>query len=354
MARWIRQVTLARYVAGAPIDASMFALNHAEEPQPAEGQVLLKPLALSIDPYLRGRLTGIDDFFLPQLAVGEPVASMGIARVVYSRRADVTAGDVVSGVVRWADLCLWDGRDALEDGGVLRQIDPLIGERSHALGVLGLNGLTAFFGVVCVAKPRPGSTMLVSAAAGGVGSVAGQIGRLMGAKVYGLAGFAHKRQMLIDQLGFQAALDYRSPSFPEQLSALLPNGPDVYFDNVGGAVSQIVMGAMRPGTRVIECGQISTYDDDDGGWRVDIRPVHANGLIWRGFACAHFKEFYPAALAQLGHWVKQERLIPVETRRHGLESAPAALEAVMRGNNVGKMVVILDDTLPSATGSHGA
>ncbi|WP_209045505.1 MDR family NADP-dependent oxidoreductase [Rhizorhabdus histidinilytica] len=337
-----RFVTLNRHVAGGPVEETIFSLAEGTRPAPGDGEVLLRPLALSVDPYLRGQMTGIDTFYLPQFALGQPITSLGVGRVVESRHPGFAAGDLVQGVMQWADYSLWSGSDTLKGVGALGPVDPAIDKLSHALGVYGLNGMTALFGMVGVARPEPGDTVLVSGAAGGIGAVAGQIARILGARVIGLAGSQAKCDTLVRDLGFDAALNYRSATLADDLRQAMPRGPDIYFDNVGGAVSQAVMAMMRRHTRVVECGQISTYDDENGGWTVDIRPIHANGLIWESFTTAHFAEFYPGGLAQLIHWVRAGKIKILETEHRGLEAAPRAMVGLLRGENIGKMVVTLE------------
>jgi NADPH-dependent curcumin reductase CurA len=335
---------LNSYVDGGPINETHFSLHHGTIPQLRDGQVLLRTLALSVDPYMRGCMTGLDTYFLPRFELGRPVMSLGVARVVESLNPDHSPGELVQGLMDWADHSIWSGAALVPGVGALTPLDSKIGKLSHALGVFGLNGLTAFFGILGVAKPRRGETMVLSGAAGGVGVLAGQIARILGVRVIGLAGSEMKRKVLVDQLGFDGALDYRSDNLAEDLRALAPHGPDLYFDNVGGSVSQTVMGVMRRPGRVIECGQISTYDDAGGGWTVDIRPIHANGLRWESFTTAHFNEFTPAAIAQLAHWVRAGKIIPLETEYQGLEAAPRAMVGLLRGENIGKMVVTVAET----------
>ena len=336
-----RYVTLNRYVLGGCLDAGCFDVRERQIPRPEDGQVLLKALALSADPYMRSRMTGQDTFFLPQYQLGAPIESLGVARVVESRDPNYKEGDLVQGLVEWADYSVWKGRGKLDGGGVLLPVASDIPKISHALGVYGLNGLTALFGTLHVAQPKPGETLVLSGAAGGVGTMAGQIARIMGARVVGLAGSATKCALLVNQLGFAQALDYRSPSFQNDLETTVPNGADIYFDNVGGQLSQIVMWQMRRQARIIECGQISTYEDPSGGWQVDIRPIHAKGLRWESFTTAHFQELIPGAIAQLKFWVAAGKLEVLETEYHGLESAPQAIIGIMGGGNIGKTVVTL-------------
>ena len=332
-----RSVVLNRYVSSGRLAESDFSVVPSPSP---DGDVVLETLALSVDPYLRSCMTGVETYFLPQFRLGEPPYSMGVGRVLSSRVENLRPGDVVTGVLDWSDCSGWTATDRMAGAGAeLQPVDPRIGKMSHVLGALGLNGITAFFGVLAVARPRPRETFLISGAAGGVGTIAGQIARIEGARVIGLAGSAAKCRVLVEQLGFDAALDYHSENLASELLALAPGGVDVYFDNVGGGLSQTVMATMRRPGRVIECGQIATYDDPDGGWSLDIRPIHSGSLRFESFTPLPFLEYYPGALAQLAHWIDSGRLIVLETEYEGLESAPRALVELFRGGNIGKSVV---------------
>jgi NADPH-dependent curcumin reductase CurA len=340
-----RSVHLERYALGTQVTEEHFRLRETPARPVADGDVLVETLALSVDPYLRGCMTGLDDYYVPQLALASAVHSLGVARVLESRRPGIEAGDLVVGDIDWADSSVVTAADTAArpvGGGVLRRLPATAAHPSHFLGVLGITGITAFFGVVGTARPQPGETMLISGAAGGVGSVAGQIAKIIGTRVIGLAGTAEKRDILINSLGFDAALDYRRPTLAQDICDLAPRGPDIYFDNVGGAVSQAVMSTMRRPARIIECGQISSYDDPDGGWRIDIRPIHQHGLQLQGFTPSQFREFVPGAVAQLAHWLDAGRLLALETKRYGLESAPAAFVELFRGGNVGKSIVVVN------------
>jgi NADPH-dependent curcumin reductase CurA len=311
----------------------------------ADGEVLLETVCLSVDPYLRGCMTGMTNYYIPQLDLRAPIHSLGVARVLDSRLPGYAAGELVVGSIDWSARSILSARTIAErpvGRGTLRRLTPAEDHPSRYLGVLGITGITAFFGIVGAAKPRRGETMVVSAAAGAVGSVAGQIAKILGARVIGLASSPDKRSVLVDRLGFDAALDYRSPALAQDVLKLVPDGPDIYFDNVGGAVSQAIMSTMRRPARVIECGQISSYDDQNGGWTVDIRPIHQHGLQFESFTPSHFSEFEPAAMAQLEHWLDTGRLVALETVHHGIESVPAAMLELFRGGNIGKTVVLLD------------
>jgi hypothetical protein len=321
-----------------------FAIREHDVRALGPDEVLLETLALSVDPYLRGAMTGLDRYYLPQFEFDRPINSMGVARIVDSRLDGYVAGDIVLGAIDWSDVSVLGAEDIAArrvSGGSLVRLALPLRPLAHYLGVLGTTGITAFFGIVGATRPRRGETLVLSGAAGGVGSVAGQIARLLGARVIGLAGSPKKCELLVEQLGFDAALDYRSPTLTADLLAVAPAGPDIYFDNVGGDVSQTVMSTMRRPARVIECGQISSYDDPDGGWRVDIRPIHEHGLRLESFTPSHFGDFRPGAVAQLSHWLDTGQLIALDTAYTGLEEVPIAFLDMFRGGNVGKSVVLL-------------
>jgi NADPH-dependent curcumin reductase CurA len=337
-------ITLRRYADGRGLSADDFETLSRPMPEPVEGSALVQVLVLSVDPALRGSMTGHRDFYNPQFELGQPIHSRGVARVVSSRHPDFTEGDLVKGRFAWAEYALAGPAQDFAAGTALAPAQPADVKLSHHLGVLGNTGQTAFFGIVAVAKIRPGESVLISGAAGGVGSVAGQLARIMGAgRVVGLAGSQEKCDVLVRELGFDAALNYRSSDLDAELDAVLPGGPSVYFDNVGGQLSQLVMGKMPIGGRIVECGQISTYDDVGGGWQVDIRPIHRRGLTFAGFTRSQFAEFLPAANAQLAYWLKIGKLKGLETERSGFHNLPEALLAMFNGDNLGKMTVTIAD-----------
>jgi len=338
-------VYLKSYVLGDALREEHFGLRETGLRPLADGEVQLETVCLSVDPYLRGCMTGMSNYYLPQLDLRAPIHSLGVARILDSRLPGYAAGELVLGDIDWSARSILSARTIAErpvGRGTLRRLIPTQEHPSRHLGVLGITGMTAFFGIVGTAKPRTGETMVVSAAAGAVGSVAGQIAKILGARVIGLASSPNKRSVIVKRLGFDAALDYRSPTLAQDVLELMPGGPDIYFDNVGGAVSQAIMSTMRRPARVIECGQISSYDDQDGGWMVDIRPIHQHGLRFESFTPSHFSEFEPAAMAQLEHWLDGGKIVALETVHHGLESLPAAMLELFRGGNIGKTVVLLD------------
>jgi len=330
-------VSLNRYRPTGRIDADDFTVQTRELAELEDGQLLLRPVAFSIDPTIRGQLTGVDgSYFLPQMKVGEPIDGIAVAEVIEANDGTHFPGDIVLGLSEWADYAIWPTPN---NWAGLEGVDPRFGKPTHALGVYGkLGGLTAYCGIVAAAEVKSGETVLVSAAAGNVGSLAGQIAKIRGARVIGLAGTPEKRQLLTERLGFDVALDYHDDDLADHLAAAAPDGIDVYFDNVGGELSQTVMFTMHRPARVVACGQISTYDDESA-WMVNIKPIYINGLRFEGFTPDQFPQLWPQALDDLIEWVDSGLLIPVETERHGLEALPGAVAGVFRGENVGKMVV---------------
>ena len=341
-------VVLKSYANGTAITDSHFSVESRNLREISNGEVLLQTLELSPEPYMRGRMTGEAHYFVPQLPLNEVICGFGVARVLSSKHPAFEPGQVVYGVVEWADRYIWKAGDdpfqaSVVGGDGLTPINPYAKPYARALDVVGVPGLTAYFAITEVARPRPRETMLISSAAGSVGSIAGQIAKIYGTRVIGLAGSDEKCRVLTERLGFDAALNYKSPSLERQLQALIPGGPDIYVDNVGGSLSQMIMYQMHWPARVVEIGQISTYDDPDGGWTMDLRPLHQNGLQFTGYNPLIFREHLASALTQLGEWVRTGKIIALETVVNGVENAPKALMGLFRGDNTGKMIVHVAD-----------
>jgi NADPH-dependent curcumin reductase CurA len=345
-----RVVVLKNYANGKTITESDFGIERRALPELSKGAVLLETLELSPDPYMRGRMMGIDNFYLPQLKLNEVISGFGVARVLASKIPEYQPGQIVYGIIDWADRSVWDGSNKTDlsyvvggGGSGLIPISPYAKPYARALDVVGITGITAYFAVTEVAKPQPWETMLISSAAGSVGSIAGQIAKLRGARVIGLAGSDEKCRALTERLGFDAALNYKSASLETQLRHLMPKGPDVYVDNVGGSLSQMIMSQMRWPARIVEIGQISTYDDVGGGWITDVRPIHNNCLQFTGYHPGIFLDYFPSAVAQLGHWLETGRMIALNTVVNGIDNAPKAFTGLFRGDNVGKMLLHVAD-----------
>jgi NADPH:quinone reductase len=343
-------VILKNYSNGTPVTETNFGIEARSLPQISNGEMLLQALELSPDPYMRGRMTGVDDFYLPQLALNEIVSGFGVARVLESKSSHFKAGQVIYGMLDWAEFSIWKGSDNTDlsvvvggEGIGLNPISPYATPYARALDVIGITGLTAYFGVTEIAKPQPKETVLISSAAGSVGSIAGQIAKLRKSRVIGIAGTDEKCRVLTERLGFDGAINYKSKTLEADLRDLMPEGPDVYIDNVGGALSQTIMFQMRWPARVLEIGQISTYDDAGGGWTMNMRPIHNNCLQFTGYQPLIFVDYFPGALAQLGHWLGTGRIIALDTVYNGIENAPKAFVGLLRGENIGKMRIHLAD-----------
>ena len=323
---------LTGYPEGMPNDAT-FRRENRPVPEPTEGEVLLETLYLSVDPYMRGRMSPVKSYVAPYQP-GDVVGGETVARVVASRHPGFAEGDLVLAPLGWCTAGVL--------AGALLQKVALPAERaSLALGALGMPGLTAYFGLLDVGRPRPGETVLVSGAAGAVGSLVGQIARLMGCRAVGVAGGEEKVRWLTEELGFDAALNYKAhEDLREALGPLCPSGVDVYFDNVGGAVSDAALGLINLRARVVICGQIAQYNAKNPPRGT--RPF-ATLLVRRaraeGFIVFDFKERFPEARRRLVDWVQEGRLKVRETVVEGFENAPKAFLGLFSGENTGKMVV---------------
>lgn len=309
----------------------------AEEPvpSPGPGQALVRVRWLSIDPTIRGWMNDAPGY-LPPIRVGEVIRSIGLGEVVASHTDRYRIGDLVVGMTGWQDYVLADGKRSM-------QLVPPGIDAPAALGVLGATGITAYFGMLEVGGLRAGDTVVVSGAAGAVGSVAGQIARLNGsARVVGIAGTPDKCAWLVDELGFTAAIDYRREVVPDRLRAECPGGIDLYFDNVGGAILDACLGLLALRGRVVLCGAISGYNDSH---RAPGPANYVNLLIQRGrmegFIILDYVSRFPEAQAALAGWVAAGEVRHAEQIVDGLERAPEALNMLFTGGNTGKLLVRL-------------
>jgi len=335
-ARTNRQITLAARPVGAPT-ATDFALVERPVAEPGEGHLLLRNLYLSLDPYMRGRMSDAESYAAP-MAVGEVMVGGTVARVVKSRHPDYQAGDLVLAYGGWQDY-------ALSDGSGLSRLDPAMAHPSLALGVLGMPGFTAYMGLLDIGQPQPGETVVVAAASGAVGSVVGQIAKLKGCHVVGVAGGNEKCRYVVEELGFDACADHHAEDFPQQLEAACRQGIDVYFENVGGAVFDAVLPLLNTKARVPLCGLIAQYNDTTlpaGPDRLGLlmRTLLTKRIRMQGFII--FDDYGPRFgefLAAMGEWVRQGRIRFREDVVEGLENAPQAFIGMLEGHNFGKLVV---------------
>jgi NADPH-dependent curcumin reductase CurA len=310
-----------------------FELREREHPTPRFGDLLVRVHYLSVDPYMRGRMRDSESYADPW-AVGDVLRGGVVGEVVESEHDGYEAGDLVTGRGTWADYSVIDGDDAVA-------VDPTVADLPAYLGVLGMPGRTAYFGLLDVAEPRPDDTVAVSGAAGAVGSTVGQIAKLNGCRVVGFAGTDEKTAWLTDDLGFDAAINYETTDdYRAALADAAPDGVDVYFDNVGGPITDAVCTALNVDARVAVCGQIAHYNDD----RVPTGPrkfplLIASRARVEGFLVTDYAPRFDAARERLEGWVRAGDIAGRETVVEGLENAPDAFLGLFSGDNVGKQVV---------------
>lgn len=328
-----RQITLAARPVGYP-KTSDFNLVEAAMPTPGEGEVLVKSLYLSVDPYMRGRINQAKSY-AANVQIGGVMVGGVIAEVAASKHADFEVGDIVNAHIGWQEY-------GVAGGGELRKIDPGLAPISTGAGILGMPGLTAYFGLLEVGKLQEGETVFVSGAAGAVGSVVGQIAKIKGCRVVGTAGTDEKVAYILDELGFDAAFNYKNVSdYTAKLAELCPDGIDVYFDNVGGRITDAVFPNLRIKGRVVICGQISQYNLENP----EVGPRFLWNLITKrarieGFLVFEFADRHAEALVQMGEWVQQGKLKYRETiAEGGIAAAPAAFISMLKGGNIGKQLV---------------
>jgi NADPH-dependent curcumin reductase CurA len=327
-----KQILLAARPTGFP-KLTDFRLVETPIPEPAEGEFLVGISYLSVDPYMRGRMNAARSYAEPQ-KLDEVMGGGAVGKVLASRHPNFKEGEYVMGMFGWQQY-------AVSDGAGVTKVDPRLAPISTSLGVLGMPGLTAYFGILDVCRPRAGETVLVSGAAGAVGSAAGQIARIHGCRVVGIAGGADKIRWITEHLGFDAAFNYKAETgYSEKLKELCPAGIDCYFDNVGGAISDAVFPLMNPKGRVAICGQIALYNlaKPEPGPRL-LPLVLVRTLTVRGFLIFQYAERYGEAFPHLAQWVHEGSLKYRETVAEGIENAVTAFLGMLRGENMGKQLV---------------
>jgi NADPH-dependent curcumin reductase CurA len=288
---------------------------------------------LSLDPYMRGRMDAVKSY-AKHVELGEVMTGGTVGEVVASRHPKFAVGEFVTGALGWQEY-------ALSDGAGLRKVDPQRAPLSYALGVLGMPGVTAWVGLLDIAQPKAGETVLVSAASGAVGSVVGQLARLKGCRAVGIAGGAAKCEYVVKELGFDACVDYKNGALHEDLKAIVPGGVDVYFENVGGETLDTALRHMKVFSRIAICGLISQYSATEQYGLRNIRAVLVNRIRMQGFIVSDRMELWPPALAELGDHVAAGRIKTRESVAKGLENAPRAFLGMLRGENFGKQLVQL-------------
>jgi NADPH-dependent curcumin reductase len=328
-----RQWLLKRRPDGAVKDSD-FSFVETEAPAPGQGEVLVRTLVLSCDPTQRAWIAG--DTYLPAVKIGEVVRSFGAGRVEASNSPGLKVGDIVLGLVGWQDYVAMkpDGLNKLPAGAPIEL----------AMGVLGMIGVTAYFGLLDVGRPVAGETVVVSGAAGATGSIVGQIAKIKGCHAIGVAGGAEKCRWLIDELGFDAAIDYKSENVKARLAELCPKGVDIFFDNVGGSILDAALARLAMRGRVVVCGAIAAYDaaEPPPGPRNYLNLISKRGRM-EGFLVFDYMPRAAEAIEALAGWVKAGKLKHRVDVQHGLENAPATLRRLFEGLNEGKQLLRVAD-----------
>jgi hypothetical protein len=310
-----------------------FEFTHTDIPDLKDGEILVSSQYVSVDPYLRGRMSDAPSYIEP-FEVGKPISSGLIAKVLESKSQDFNAGDFVSGMMEWKET------QVLNAKGLIK-VDPDKAPLSAYLGILGMTGLTAYFGLTDIGQPKEGETLLVSGAAGAVGTVVGQIGKILGLRVVGIAGTDEKVEMLTNEFGFDAGINYNTTkNRVKAIAQACPDGVDVYFDNVGGEISDAVLYNINKFSRTINCGAISMYNDTEMPKSTSVHPfLIKNSSSMQGFVIFDYVDRHPEGIQQLAEWLQQGKLKYTETVREGFENIPQAFLDLFKGKNKGKMVV---------------
>ena len=332
----VKQIVLASRPKGLPTHEN-FRLQDVPMPELPPGGLLLRVLYLSLDPYMRGRMDDRKSYAKP-VGLGEVMTGESVCEVIESDQAGYAVGDIVLAHTGWRT-------HAASAGAALRKLNPAVAPITTGLGVLGMPGFTAYAGLNLIGKPKPGEMVVVAAASGPVGSLVGQLAKLSGAKAVGIAGGAEKCRAVVEEFHFDAAVDHRAPDFAEKLAAACPNGIDVYFENVGGAVWQAVLPLLNTFARVPVCGLIAQYNATGPAPGPNLLPatmraVLSKSLTLRGYINYEFAaEHYAAFLRTVGAAVADGRIRYREDITDGFENAPAAFIGMLEGRNFGKALV---------------
>ena len=327
-----RQIFSVKRPIGIP-NESCFKLVTSEIPQPMNGQVLLHTRFLSVDPYMRGRMNDRKSYVAP-FKLNEVLNGGIVGEVIESNSYIFVKGDFVVGNLGWQDYSIVGEKE-------VRKINPEIAPVTTALGVLGITGLTAYFGLLDIGQPIQDETVVVSGAAGAVGTIVGQIAKIHGCRVIGIAGSDKKTKYLIEELGFDTAINYRTaPDLRIALKEACPDGVDIYFDNVGGEISDAVLSLINNKARIPLCGQISLYNETQIPSGPRIQPtLLTNSALMKGFLVHNYEDRFDEGIRHLADWLKEKKLKYAENIVEGLENAPKAFIGLFAGENLGKQIV---------------
>jgi NADPH-dependent curcumin reductase CurA len=326
------QFVLAKRPEGFP-DESAFRAEEFRLPDLSEGDVRVHGLYYSVDPYMRGRMNE-GKSYAPPFELGQPIQGAVVGKVVESRSAGFKLGDFVFGILPWAT-------EMVVQGNRLQVIDTDVALATEYLGVLGMTGLTAYFGLLDIGRPQEGDVVVVSGAAGAVGTVVGQIAKIKGCYVVGIVGSEEKGRLLQDHYGFDQTLNYKTAvDLASEVKEACPGGVDIYFDNVGGKISDAVMLSMNVKSRIVLCGQISLYNLKELPQGPRLQPLLlTRSVLMQGFIVSNYQERFPEALKALAGWLRDGKLESSQTILEGFDNLPKALIGLFDGKNVGKMIV---------------
>ena len=334
-----RRVTLNRRPKGEPKQED-FKIVIGEAPQPGVGQVLLRTVFLSLDPYMRSKMNAAKSY-TKSLEIGEVMFGETVSKVVISNHPNFKVHDYVISYSGWQDY-------AVMDAAQIRKIDPSIAPLSTNLGVLGMPGRTAYAGLLDIGRPVAGETLVVAAATGPVGSAVGQIAKMKSCRVVGVAGGEKKCRTLIDYFGFDAAVDHYSPDFANQLKAACPKGIDIYFENVGGVIFQTVVPLLNDFARIPVCGLVSQYNSKNltngpAQMAQFLSTLLTRRLFMKGFISGDYRSKFPEFSTEMNQWIKEGRVKYLEDIVDGLENAPEAMNRLFHGKNFGKLIIKVSD-----------
>ena len=309
-----------------------FLVIESEIPKVKEGELLVKIDWLSLDPYMRGRMNDVKSY-APSVEVGEVMVGGAVGTIIESRTSLFSTGEIVEGSFGWQSY-------ALSNGVGLRKINPELGPIQSSIGVLGMPGLTAYFGLLDVCQPIAGDTVVVSAASGAVGQIAGQIAKIMGCRVIGTAGTNEKVQFIVDELGFDVGINYKTENVGASLNSACTDGIDIYFDNVGGFVTDEVIKRINTGARIAICGQVSQYnlEEPELGPR-NLFHLTKSQAKMEGFLVFAYEARYDEALHRLSKWINQDKLKYKEDIVEGIKNAPQTFIGMLNGENLGKTLI---------------
>jgi len=325
-----QQIRLKSRPTGEPTAANFEAAD-GPIPEPKDGEVLRRTIYLSLDPYMRGRMSDGPSYATP-VQIGEVMGGHTVSEVVESRNPGFTKGDFVTGYDGWQAYGVSNGKE-------LRTLDPKVVPISTAIGVLGMPGMTAFVGLMDIGQPKPGETVVVSAASGAVGAVVGQLAKIKGCRAVGIAGSPDKCQYVVEELGFDACINYKTDDLVPALKAACPNGVDIYFENVGGAVFAAILRVINRGARIPLCGMISEYNTTGNPAGPNLRSLLVQRAMIKGFIVSDHNDRAPAFLQEVAPLVMSGRIKFREDIVEGLDRAPSAFIGLLAGRNFGKLMV---------------